>query len=506
MPTDWDWFWSSETGRDQMLRGEIEGLQASAYAARSQSARLSSQLAQLQGSLETRLSALSAAFDAYVELGDVREQLAGYPDTSAIRRDAVSAIDVLSRGGRPAPQADRGLDYWLSYAVSAVTALVGGGVDPAAERRAHELSPDAELFVVAATGALGAGGAVAARVPALLTCDGRLSRPQRVIWDAVLAGVYGDRLHDVGPIWAGALDHSEAGWNAWVRRSSQTSGGLGALTWLDTATASLASVDLRHEPDPRPDPDLDPAGASDPRAGLRAVVIALVGQGTGDEVALLARSRALRARIEHPTALEASAVPETPGQTVTEVVREALLTATLDPPARRELWTWVQPGLRAAARTFTADAQRLGSAEVEVRTDAGVIAVTETGVTAQRAQQAERYLHELNLSPRQRVIAPAVVFAGLIVLALVVGLTGSVTGAALLGVAALISAGVAAYMVVDARKAQQRLKAMTAQLQAQLQEGQERAIKVRTVQQETAAEAAALGTRLDDRLDGSETG
>ncbi|HEY5822427.1 MAG TPA: hypothetical protein VIT20_10655 [Propionibacteriaceae bacterium] len=497
MPTDWDWFWSSEAGRDRMLRGEIEGLQASAHAASSRSARLSSQLAQLQGSIETRLTALSAAFDAYVELGDVREQLAGYPDTSAIRRDAVTAIDVLSRGGRPEPLDDRGLDYWLSHAVNAVAALVARGGDPDAERRAVELSPDAELFIVAAAGALGVGTSVAGRAPALLTCDGRLSGPQTAIWDAVLAGVFGDCLADVRPVWSGAIDLGEAGWTAWVRRSSQTTGGLAALEWIDRQTVSPAPQD------PPPHDGAEVASVSDPRTGLRTVVITLVGQGTGDEAALLARSRVLRARIEDPTANEVEAEPDAPTAEVTEAVREALLSAPVGSPARRELVSWVAPGLRAAVAVFTGEAQHFGPAEVEVRTDAGVITVTETGAAPQRTQQAEAYLQELNLSPRSRIMVPAVIAGVLAVLALVVTVTVGARGGLVLGLAAVVAAGVTAYMVYDARNARSRAERMTSELRAQLHEGQQGAIAVRKAQRETSTAAAALGARLDRRLGGS---
>ena len=59
VPDDWEWFWAGEGGRDRLLRDEIEGLQGAASVARSQSARLSSQLAQVQGSMERRLSALA---------------------------------------------------------------------------------------------------------------------------------------------------------------------------------------------------------------------------------------------------------------------------------------------------------------------------------------------------------------------------------------------------------------------------------------------------------------
>ena len=69
-----------------MLRDDLAELQAESAAASARSYRLNSQLADMKGSLDARLTALSSALDVYVELGDVREQLAGYPDTAAIRR------------------------------------------------------------------------------------------------------------------------------------------------------------------------------------------------------------------------------------------------------------------------------------------------------------------------------------------------------------------------------------------------------------------------------------
>ena len=135
-----------EGGRDNLLQSEIEGLHSQASAARSQAARLSSQLAKVQGSMETRLSALAAAFDAYVELGDVREQLAGDPDTSAVRRNATAAFEVLTRGGIPERLPDSTADYWLADAMNAVIALAAGSPDRVADARAVALDRDAELF------------------------------------------------------------------------------------------------------------------------------------------------------------------------------------------------------------------------------------------------------------------------------------------------------------------------------------------------------------------------
>ena len=153
MTDDWQWFWAGEGGRDRILRDEVEGLHAQLSSASSQTHRLSSQLATLSGSIESRLNALSAAFDAYVELGDVREELAAYEEPATVRRAVMEAIDALAGGRAATPVDPRGLDYWLPYAMNAVIGLVEGRPDPAAHDLARSLSPEADPFVVAAPAA-----------------------------------------------------------------------------------------------------------------------------------------------------------------------------------------------------------------------------------------------------------------------------------------------------------------------------------------------------------------
>jgi hypothetical protein len=97
MTDDWQWFWAGEGGRDRILRDQVEGLHAQLSSASSQTHRLSSQLATLSGSIETRLNALSEAFDAYVELGDVREELAAYEEPATVRR----SVTRWPAGARP---------------------------------------------------------------------------------------------------------------------------------------------------------------------------------------------------------------------------------------------------------------------------------------------------------------------------------------------------------------------------------------------------------------------
>lgn len=479
-----------------MLREEIEGLQANASAASRRSAQLSSQLANLQGSLETRLIALSAAFDAYVELGDVREQLAGFPDTSAVRRDAVAAIETLSRGGRPEVVADRGQDYWLSYAVNAVRALAAGSPDLEAERRAVELSPDAELFIVAAAGGLGHGARVGDRVAPLLTCDGSLNWRQVKLWRALLAGAYGEVLPAVRPVWVPAIDQTADTWVAWVLTQVGNSANA-ALGWLDALTAGsneraavelgppLAAEVLRLAGDAPP----APADAENPQAGLRSVVIDLIGRGMGNEAELLERSRVLRARIEAPNGAAEDVVPEPPLRLVTVEVQEALLASPPASPRQRALLGWVAPGLRAAVAVFDSRAAAVAPAPVSVNTEAGSLDVLPTGADSAAVARRKQTLAQRNASPAVRIIAPAALTTVFAVLAVITLVAGSTRGSIALWLAAAVAGGALLYMIRDRRLAARHLSEQLVTLKQQITDGQQQA-RVDQAERERAADAA----------------
>jgi hypothetical protein len=169
-----EWWFSGEYGRDQILRDRYESVQADASAAQARTSRLSSQLSQLQGSIEARLNALSEAFDAYVELGDVREQLTPYEDSAAVRRDAMAAIAALGEGRPIQTVDDRGTGYWIAAATNAVTARASGRPDVAAEQTLTAQHRDAELFMVAAAAAIDRGGLVGGPLPPALLAAGQV--------------------------------------------------------------------------------------------------------------------------------------------------------------------------------------------------------------------------------------------------------------------------------------------------------------------------------------------
>src|SRR6266540_2638251 len=67
------------------LGSEVTSLTSSLAAQRRESGRLRSELAQLQGTLDERVSRLTRAFDAFVELSDLRMTLALFDPPALIR-------------------------------------------------------------------------------------------------------------------------------------------------------------------------------------------------------------------------------------------------------------------------------------------------------------------------------------------------------------------------------------------------------------------------------------
>ena len=525
MPDDWDWFWASESGRDSLLRNEVEGLHAQASQARSQAARLSSQLAKVQGSLETRLSALAAAFDAYVELGDVREQLAGHPDTSAVRRGARAALEVLTRGGVPERLTGAARDYWLADGVNAVVARVSGTPDPETEARAVALDRDAELFVVAALGALGRGAQVGQRVPPLLVTDGELSPAQQALWTAVLAGEYGDVLPAVHEPWRPALHDPDAGWRGWARTEARSSTPLETLRWAERQVAAsqpgATYADTSASPTGRSAADLVPADdlvlarpGTDPtaptgattaaRSALAAVALALIDRGLGEEVALLERARELRARIESPGGPPVSRDRPRDASAPTTVLiaaRSAFLTAAPGSAARAELLSWVSSGLGVVVDSCIAELEAARPESQEARTPGGLVQVAPPGVTAEQRARAESRVHEQHAAPPASArLVPAVAAGVLLVGAVLLGAFGNGGLATLAGLATVVALGLLVRGVFRERSRRQDLKSDLEVTSRYLDDTEARVRQQETSRLDAVAEAQRLASGLRERL------
>ncbi len=434
MTDGWSWTFGSDNYRTRVLRDRLAELEGTSATASARAARLSSQLAQLQGSLESRLTALSRAFDAYVELGDVREELLQFAGTAEVRRRALATVEAIGQGRPPAPMPED-VDYWLVPAMRAVVALAGGARDVEAEQRAMALERQAPAFIVAVLAAVGHGPRVADRLPDALTNDGSLDEVQQAIWAGVVEGLYGP---GVLPALRGVLpvrDDRSTEWQDWVAEQGGRDA-VGQLGWLEETLRVDAGVD-RSAPQAWTRPGANdlvsvaerPAGGqavgSDPRAWLalgdgrvtatpgandptpatavellKTCVAEIIAAGRSDERDLLARAKVLREAIEHPEQ-DTAAVADRPPLATEVAVREALRRVPIGSAEHAELVSWAAPGLRPVIDRL-GQLSRPGTAEVSIRTPGGQITVTEQGPDPQGLQRAKQTAASALVRPTRR--------------------------------------------------------------------------------------------------------
>src|SRR5436190_6397401 len=148
----WDWADYRQDRQIRELRGSLESVSTSLYEARSSTRRLQSELSKVTGSIELRINRLATAFDAFVELSNLRMTLGLFDAHARVRHRARALF-----GEHPLPGELSDVDgYWLAPALSAVQA----GVDdqPWADALALANFRDARratLFHVLATVLLG---------------------------------------------------------------------------------------------------------------------------------------------------------------------------------------------------------------------------------------------------------------------------------------------------------------------------------------------------------------
>ncbi|MGH3170947.1 MAG: hypothetical protein ACRDN0_34385, partial [Trebonia sp.] len=201
--------WLNEDYGDRRVERRLENELEDAYASQArQSSALQSQMARIQGTLEQRLDHLTKAFYAFVELSDVRADLAVFEDETTVRHAAQRLLRTLLRGGADSPGASapaadipelpaglpRCRGYWLPPAVISLTAAARGDQGAAASA----LGDAQELDAVRAAVFLTAGLAVAGQAPSALPLLGaafqaageQVTYAQRALWRACAYGVY----------------------------------------------------------------------------------------------------------------------------------------------------------------------------------------------------------------------------------------------------------------------------------------------------------------------------
>src|SRR5689334_22610606 len=162
MTTD-SWSDYRQARRIRQLDTELESLISSLSRQRADSTRLRSQLAQLQGTLEERINRMSRAFDAFVELSDIRTVLALFDAPALVRhRSRQLLANIAEPTDVPAtrflPREADVPDYWLSPAVRGLSTLLDkGNADADADTditAAEQLDPIKTATLIAATAAL----------------------------------------------------------------------------------------------------------------------------------------------------------------------------------------------------------------------------------------------------------------------------------------------------------------------------------------------------------------
>lgn len=179
------------------LGTELSSLNQSLYRQRSEATQLRSQISQLQGSLDERLTKLTNAFDAFVELSDIRETLALFDAPALVRhrtRQLLAGVgqptDVPATLRLPPDQ-----DYWLSPAARALGELLNGTDASADIAAAQALDAERTALLITATAAL--AGRTELAVEWLSQALGQLipgvplTAAKRLLWREAANGSFG---------------------------------------------------------------------------------------------------------------------------------------------------------------------------------------------------------------------------------------------------------------------------------------------------------------------------
>ncbi len=124
-----DW-WYADAG-DRRMQRKLEEEIDSAYASQAREASaIRSQMSQLQGTLEQRIDRLAKAFDAFVELSDVRAELTMFEPETSVRNATKRLLPGLLRSPDAPPPLPADLPecrgYWLRPAVTSLVAAISG--------------------------------------------------------------------------------------------------------------------------------------------------------------------------------------------------------------------------------------------------------------------------------------------------------------------------------------------------------------------------------------------
>ena len=426
--------WWTDYQQNKRLRGledDLSSVSASLASARSSQRRLHAELSNVRGSLEQRLNRLSAAFDAFVEISDLRMTLGLFDAQGRVRHQARRLIAATGPDGEVSDVDG----YWLAPALSALRVAVDGVVDGDSLSLARARDAQrAAVFHVLGTGLLGGRETVPAGMLAevLPVPETTTARHQRAVWTLAADGFFGtagwELVRDRGTEFVRALPDDRRAAAVEALRSIGTAGaqattlprefeGLGDLGNALAAAARLSALRAWVEEAVAGFTN-EPAAEVDPQ--VRTALALLVDEGSPVEMPLLARERELRVVIEG-SGSDPSTWDNPAGQTVDLLRTDA---NDAEHPGRRAAAVRACGDLVVTAAERLADVAR-GAApdQVQARTRQGMVTITAEGVDQTSVTRLRSRIDQLaNVSGQRRIVAgvalaTSVFFVGLAIFA-----------------------------------------------------------------------------------------
>ncbi|WBQ03680.1 hypothetical protein [Kribbella sp. CA-293567] len=375
-----DYFTESRQNR------ELEELREQMSAAASEASTLRFRLSQVQGSMETRLERLTTAFNAFVELSDIRYDLIGFANAAEVRRHAGQVLAALASGETPVASERDVPAYWLGPAVEAIRGLAAGDPDEAALTEALKRDElRTSVFLCLGLAALGRRNEVRAQwletAFGQVSADGTVTRVQRALWTTAARGGFG--IEGQNAIIGKLQVPSTAGAGRWAVKIQEGADRvpvtgpafkelvapakahadlirLRAAVELITGDTSVLEPDtaLAYAAGDKPDPD-----------STSAVLRLLISEGSEPERAALARVAELRVQLTDGAAAGGGTLGDQAG-TIDKLL-EVDLANTEEPHLAAAALRVVYPGVLAdaemLAQTATAASPLQVTAEIEWR-------------------------------------------------------------------------------------------------------------------------------------------
>jgi hypothetical protein len=416
-----DNYWTdrAQNKRISGLEDDLSYVSASLSQARASTDRLKAELSKVSGSIEQRLSRLSAAFDAFVEISDLRVTLGLFDAHGRVRHQAKQLLAGSSVGDVVDAEG-----YWLAPALVALRGVADGAVDPDTLALATARDPlRAKAFHVLLTAVLGG------RKPVLFEVLPALTAPvpmyQRAVWLLAAGDFFGPAAWEQCATLVGA--HADESLADTIRTQAAPRTAITVPKDLDgggdlaTALQACEKLTVLREwvTSALEAHTGELAAPVDPI--VRRSLDLLIDEGSPVELPLLVRERELRAVIEG-SGKAAVDTWDTPVGSAADLLREDL---AADEPGRKAMAVRASaPVILSVAEKFVTTARARPPEELSVRTRYGQVTITTTEPERQSLEKAIEtvsQVSEVESHRREAMIGAFVIAAGFVALAIFAG-------------------------------------------------------------------------------------